>query len=63
MYNTFNGWKRFGRAVRLGERGCFRNEYGDYMFHESQTNRAAHKKITTYRDRYGNVVSREVTYL
>lgn len=37
MYNTFNGWKLQGRRVALGERGSHRNEYGDYMFHKSQT--------------------------
>jgi len=37
MYNTFNGWKLRGRVVRCGERGAFRNEYGDMMFHRTQT--------------------------
>jgi hypothetical protein len=37
MYNTFNGWKRLGRVVAIGERGSFRNEYGDFMYHFHQT--------------------------
>lgn len=37
MYNTFNGWKLRGRVVIAGERGAYRNEYGDYMYHISQT--------------------------
>lgn len=37
MHNTFNGWKQQGRVVISGERGRYRNEYGDYMFHISQT--------------------------
>lgn len=37
MYQTFNGWKRNGRVVIQGTKGLFRNEYGDYMYHVSQT--------------------------
>lgn len=37
MYNTFNGWKRHGRVVASGERGCYRNEYGDMMYHVGKT--------------------------
>lgn len=37
MYNTFNGWKRQGRVVIIGERGIYRNEYGDKMYHIGQT--------------------------
>lgn len=37
MFNTFNGWKLRGRQVKAGEKGQFRNEYGDYMFSKSQT--------------------------
>jgi hypothetical protein len=37
MYNTFNGWKRQGRVVEIGSRSGVRNEYGDKMFHISQT--------------------------
>lgn len=36
-FNTFNGWKLRGRQVMQGEKGQFRNEYGDYMFARSQT--------------------------
>lgn len=60
MYNTFNGWKFTGRHVIAGERGKFRNEYGDFMFHKSQTERNVAKKVTTLRDRFGNVISRTV---
>lgn len=63
MYNTYNGWKLRGRSVYAGERGAFRNEYGDMMFHKSQTVRTASKKVTIYRDRFGYVVRKEVQYL
>ena len=36
-YSTFNGWKLQGRTVVYGERSNVRNEYGDKMFHISQT--------------------------
>ena len=36
-YNTYNGWKLRGRQVMEGERGLFRNEYGDMMFSRDQT--------------------------
>lgn len=36
-YNTYNGWKLRGRQVMEGERGIFRNEYGDWMFSRDQT--------------------------
>ena len=36
-HKTFNGWKREGRVVDVGQRGQYRNEYGDMMFHRSQT--------------------------
>ena len=36
-YNTYNGWKLRGRQVMEGERGLFRNEYGDMMFSLYQT--------------------------
>lgn len=36
-YNTFNGWKMQGRVVEYGSRSNTRNEYGDKMFHVSQT--------------------------
>jgi len=63
MYNTYNGWKLQGRSVESGQKGRFRNEYGDMMFHSSQTVRTATKKVTIYRDRFGGVVSKEVQYL
>ena len=63
MYNTFNGWKLQGRQVTLGSKGCYRNEYGDYMFHKSQTARQAFKKVTTYKDRFGKTISREVSFI
>ncbi len=37
VWNTFNGWKQLGRVVAAGERSSYRNEYGDKMFHKSQT--------------------------
>lgn len=37
MYNTFNGWKLRGRVVEYGSVSHIRNEYGDKMFHVSQT--------------------------
>lgn len=36
-YNTFNGWKMQGRVVEYGSRSTTRNQYGDKMFHISQT--------------------------
>lgn len=61
MYQTYNGWKLRGRQVRFGEKGCFRNEYGDYMFHKSQT-KSVHddesvEVILVKRDRYGRFIS------
>lgn len=57
MYNTFNGWKLRGRVVMAGERGTFRNEYGDKMFHKSQTCLiGGTEKITVYRDQFGRFV-------
>lgn len=63
MYNTYNGWKLQGRSVDFGQKGQYRNEYGDMMFHKSQTVRTAIKKLTVYLDRSGRVVSKEVQYL
>lgn len=37
MYNTFNGWKRQGRVVVMGERAHSYNMYGDGMYHICQT--------------------------
>lgn len=57
MHNTFNGWKLKGRRVMAGEKGQFRNEYGDMMFHKSQTClKDGIETITVYRDRTGRFV-------
>lgn len=57
MDNTFNGWKLKGRVVRRGERGLYRNEYGDYMFSREQTDRLGPvEQITVYRDSRGRFV-------
>lgn len=63
MLNTFNGWRLKGRVVMAGERGIQRNEYGDMMFHKSQTClRNGVETITVYRDNNGRFVkSRTVT--
>lgn len=61
-YNTYNGWKLEGRQVEIGEVGQYRNEYGDYMFHKSQTIPRTRKKVTVYRDRFGSVVRKETQY-
>lgn len=55
MFQTFNGWKLRGRQVMAGERGAYRNEYGDYMFHKDQT-KPLHKDVeilVVYRDKNG----------
>lgn len=63
MYKTFNGWKRAGRVVERGGRGEFRNEYGDMMFHRSQTvPRGPVETITVYRDNRGRFVRSETVY-
>lgn len=60
MYKTFNGWKIAGRVVAAGERGQFRNEYGDKMFHISQTvGRGSVEIIKVYRDAHGRFIRRE----
>lgn len=57
MYNTFAGWKLRGRTVMAGERGSHRNEYGDYMFHKSQTCLTnGVESITVYRDNRGRFI-------
>lgn len=57
MYNTFNGWKLKGRVVDAGQRGQYRNEYGDFMFHKSQTKPLGPvETITVYRDDRGRFV-------
>lgn len=59
MHNTFNGWKKRGRVVAAGERGRYENEYGDKMFHRSQTVPIGGiERITVYRDPYGRFVKR-----
>lgn len=61
MYKTFNGWKLAGRVVDQGQRGQFRNEYGDFMFHKNQTKLLGGvERITVYRDHRGRFV-RSVT--
>lgn len=66
MYNTFNGWKLKGRRVMAGERGSHRNEYGDYMFHKSQTClKDGIETITVFRDHKGRFIkqtTRVTTY-
>ena len=63
MHNTFNGWKLRGRVVMQGERGLFRNEYGDMMFHRSQTTPIGGiERITVYRDTRGRFVKQTVTF-
>lgn len=62
MHRTFNGWKLHGRVVKAGEKGLFRNEYGDYMFHRDQTKRLGPvETITVYRDERGRFVRQETT--
>lgn len=63
MYKTFNGWKQQGRIVDRGQRGDFRNEYGDMMFHESKTvPRGPVERITVYRDTFGRFIKKTVQY-
>jgi len=45
MYKTYNGWRQEGRVVIAGERGVYRNEYGDYMFHINQTKFKTHPQV------------------
>lgn len=60
MYKTFNGWKLAGRVVAAGQRGGFRNEYGDKMFHVSQTiPKGRVEVIRVYRDPYGRFIRKE----
>lgn len=60
MYKTFNGWKLAGRVVAAGERGCYRNEYGDMMFHRSKTiKRGSVETIRVYRDEVGRFIRKE----
>lgn len=62
MYSTFNGWKQKGRVVAQGQRGSFRNEYGDKMFHKNQTLPIGGvERITVYRDSYGRFVKQTTT--
>jgi hypothetical protein len=58
---TFNGWKQRGRVVAAGERGLFRNEYGDMMFSREQTVPIGGvERITVYRDQRGRFVRQTV---
>lgn len=62
QYTTFNGWKRLGRVVDVGQRGMHRNEYGDMMFHRSQTVPIGGiEKITVYRDQRGRFIKQTTT--
>ena len=62
MHSTFNGWKQQGRVVAFGERGQFRNEYGDKMFHKSQTVPIGGvERITVYRDTFGRFIKQTTT--
>lgn len=63
MYKTFNGWRLVGRVVDQGQRGVFRNEYGDMMFHKSQTKRKGPvETITVYRDEFGRFIRATTRY-
>lgn len=58
-YNTYNGWKLRGRQVMEGERGLFRNEYGDWMFSRDQTVsefKDSYELVLVKRDRFGRFV-------
>lgn len=64
MYKTFNGWKLAGRVVMLGQKGQFRNEYGDMMFHKSQTKLIGNvERITVYRDTRGRFIKQTVEFI
>ena len=54
-YNTYNGWKLRGRQVMEGERGHFRNKYGDMMFSRDQT-------VRKLKDDYELVMVRRCKY-
>lgn len=53
-YGTYNGWRRQGRTVMQGERAEGRNEWGDKIFHISQTTKLPRRHVTY--DRFGNKV-------
>ena len=56
-YGTFNGWKKQGRVVMSGQRGVFRNEYGDKMFSRDQTCLIGGiERITVYRNQRGQFI-------
>ncbi len=58
-YNTYNGWKLRGRQVMEGERGRFRNEYGDWVFSRDQTVsefKDSYELVLVKRDRFGRFV-------
>lgn len=64
MYKTFNGWRQAGRVVMQGQRGSFKNEYGDYMFHKDQTCPIGGvERITVYRDNRGRFVKQVVEFI
>ena len=62
MYSTFNGWKLRGRVVAVGETGSHRNEYGDMLFHKSQTVPKG-ATVTTYYSPTGRRIRRTVEYI
>ena len=63
MYKTFTGWKLAGRVVDRGQKGCYRNEYGDMMFHRNQTVRKGPVEVIhVYRDVRGRFIRRETVY-
>lgn len=63
MYKTFAGWKLIGRVVDKGQKGQYRNEYGDYMFHRSQTKILGPvERITVYRDNRGRFIRSETVF-
>lgn len=63
-YGTFNGWKKMGRVVKQGERRSHYNEYGDAMFHRSQTKPIGGiETIRVYRDVNGRFIKQTSTII
>lgn len=61
-YGTFNGWKKQGRVVCQGQKCTHYNEYGDAMFHRSQTKPIGNiETIRVYRDPLGRFVKQTTT--
>lgn len=63
MYKTFNGWRLDGRVVAAGETGIARNEYGDYLFHKSQTLPKNSRTVTTTYDNKGRKTTRIIEFI